>query len=59
MNQFESFIAPNLEEYIKHRISLGYNEQNMRSILRVFDRYLLDKEVYWHSFQPNFFLEFR
>lgn len=59
MKKFESFIAPKLEEYIRHRKSFGYNEQNLRSNLRSFDRYLLGKEITWHSFKPKFFLEFR
>jgi hypothetical protein len=43
MKLFESFLAPEMEEYIQHRVSLGYNGRNQRSLLRPFDRYLKPK----------------
>lgn len=59
MRPFESFLAPKLEEYIKHRVSLGYNGRNLRSLLRPFDRYLKENEYYWDSLEPKLFLELR
>jgi integrase/recombinase XerD len=59
MKPFESFIAPELEEYIRHRVSLGYNGRNQRSLLRPFDRYLKDNEYCWESITPKLFLELR
>ena len=59
MKPFESFLAPKLEEYIKHRVSLGYNVRSQRSLLRPFDRYLTDNESCWDSLEPKLFLELR
>ena len=59
MKPFESFLAPELEEYIKHRVSLGYNGRNQRSLLRPFDRYLKENEYCWDSIEPKLFLELR
>jgi len=59
MKLFESFIAPEMEEYIQHRVSLGYNGRNQRSLLRPFDRYLKENEYNWDSIEPKLFLELR
>jgi len=59
MKPFESFLAPELEEYIQHRVSLGYNGRNQRSLLRPFDRYLKENEYCWDSIEPKLFLELR
>ena len=59
MKPFESFLAPELEEYIQHRISLGYNGRNQRSLLRPFDRYLEENEYCWDSIEPKLFFELR
>jgi site-specific recombinase XerD len=59
MRPFESFLAPELEEYIQHRVSLGYNGRNQRSLLRPFDRYLKENEFNWDSLEPKLFLELR
>lgn len=59
MRPFESFLAPELEEYIQHRVSLGYNGRNLISLLRPFDRYLKENESNWDSLEPKLFLELR
>jgi site-specific recombinase XerD len=59
MRPFESFLAPELEEYIQHRASLGYNDRNQKSLLRPFDRYLKENEFNWDSLEPKLFLELR
>jgi integrase/recombinase XerD len=59
MKPFESFLVFEMEEYIKHRVSLGYNGRNLRSLLRTFDRYLKENECCWDSIKPEFFLELR
>jgi len=59
MRPFESFLATKLEEYIKHRVSLGYNGRNLRSLLRPFDRYLKENDYCWDSIEPKLFLELR
>jgi len=56
MKPFESFITPQLERYIKHRVSLGYNGRNLRSTLRPFDLYIKENAYDWNSFKPQFFL---
>ena len=53
MKPFESFLAPEMEEYIQHRVSLGYNGRNQRSLLRPFDRYLKENEYSWDSIEPQ------
>ena len=59
MKHFESALAPELEEYTKHRVSLGYNGRNQRSLLRPFDRYLKENDYDWDSIEPKLFLELR
>jgi site-specific recombinase XerD len=59
MRPFESFLAPKMEEYIQHRVSLGYNSRNLRSLLSPFDRYLKENEYCWDSIEPKLFLELR
>jgi len=59
MKPFESFMAPKLEEYLLYRQSLGYATKSSRSYLRLFDRYLKEREEDWSSFKPSFFLEMR
>lgn len=59
MRPFESFLAPRLEEYIKHRISFGYNGRKQRALLRPFDRFLKENESCWDSLEPKLFLELR
>jgi len=59
MRPFESFLASELEEYIQHRVSLGYNGRNQRSLLRPFDRYLKENEFNWDSLEPKLFLGLR
>ena len=59
MKPFESFLAPEMEEYIQHRVSLGYNGRNLSSLLRPFDRYLKENEYCWESITPKLFLELR
>lgn len=59
MKPFESFLESKLEEYIKHRLSLGYKDRNLRSVLRSFDRYTKQNAEDWDSLQPKFFLGLR
>ncbi len=59
MKAFESFLAPKLEEYIEHRLSLGYTNRNIRSVLRPFDSYTKENADNWDSFKPKFFVELR
>lgn len=56
---FKSFMALQLEEYITYRRSLGYTDKSLRSLLRSFDRYLVEKSADQTSLEPRFFLELR
>ena len=59
MKAFESFLAQKLEEYMEHRLSLGYTNRSIRSVLLPFDIYTRENADNWDSFQPSFFIEFR
>jgi integrase len=59
MRSFESFLAPELEAYIRHRASIGHKDKNLRSLLRPLDLYVKEAEADWGSLQPTFFLGLR
>lgn len=56
---FKSFMGLQIEEYITYRRSLGYSDKNLRSQLRSFDRYLVEKSADQTCLEPRFFLELR
>ena len=59
MKNFESFLAPQLNEYLAYRQGMGYSIKVSRSHLLIFDRYLRRTNADWKSLQPFFFLEMR
>ena len=59
MKNFESFLAPQLNDYLTYRQSLGYSTKVTRAHLLVFDRYLRQTNADQHSLQPFYFLEMR
>jgi len=59
MKNFESFLAPQLNEYLAYRQNLGYSIKVSRSHLLIFDRYLKQTNAEWKTLQPFFFLEMR
>ena len=59
MKSFESFLAPQLDQYLAYRQSLGYARWPTVSYLKTFDRYLKKTKTQWTLLQPSFFLEFR
>ena len=59
MKNFESFLAPQLNEFIAYRQNLGYSIKPIRPRLLCFDRYVKDKKIKLGVLQPSFFLEFR
>jgi len=59
MKNFESFLAPKLEEFLAYRENLGYAMRTYRSYLLIFDRYLKEKKAERNSLRPGFFLEMR
>jgi len=59
MKPFESFLSPQLNEFLTYRETLGYTMRRRRSHLIAFDRYLKDTDANWNSFEPSFFLRMR
>lgn len=59
MKHFNSFLAEQMEDFIEYRLQLGYSIGTMVHHLKVFDRYVVEKNTTWASFNPLFFLEFR
>ena len=59
MKPFESFLSPQLDEFIAYRKNLGYETRRRRAHLLAFDRYLKDKGADWSCFEPSFFLRMR
>jgi len=59
MKHFESFLAPQLNEFIAYRKNLGYSIKTVRAYLLCFDRYVKDKNIKTGVLQPSFFIEFR
>ena len=59
MKTFESFLAPQLNDFIAYRKGLGYETKLSRAYLLVFDRYLRKTNADWRSLQSLYFLEMR
>jgi site-specific recombinase XerD len=57
MKPFESFLAPQLEEFITYRQNLGYDKRAIRTQLLLFDRYLAQQQNISAPLQPSFFLQ--
>jgi site-specific recombinase XerD len=59
MKHFESFLAPQLQQYASYRQALGYAKKCIKPPLLAFDRYLIEQNASWHQLQPAFFLQLR
>jgi len=59
MNKFESFLAPQLQQYVIYRHNLGYSMKASLSHLKTFDHYLKQKQVEEVLLPPSFFLQLR
>jgi len=59
MKPFDSFLAPQLNEYLDYRRSIGYSIKVSREHLLVFDRYLRQTNAQWDALTPFYFLEMR
>jgi site-specific recombinase XerD len=59
MSHFESFLAPELNEYVAYRQKLGYSQWPLVPYLRRLDRYLTEQKADRDSLGPPFFLQFR
>ena len=56
---FESFMAPELEQFAAYRQQLGYEPDGIRSVLLDFDRYLQKHATEQSQLTPAFFLQLR
>jgi integrase/recombinase XerD len=59
MKNFESFLAPQLNQFVTYRQNLGYSIKPTRSYLLRLDRYVKDQKIKPSVLQPSFFLELR
>jgi integrase/recombinase XerD len=59
MKNFHSFLAPQLNDYMAYRQSLGYSIKASRYHLLIFDRYLRGTNADWDMLKPFYFLEMR
>jgi len=59
MKHFESFMAPQLQQYAGYRQALGYAKKGIKPSLLAFDRYLIEQNATWDQLQPAFFLQLR
>ncbi|MBM9515248.1 tyrosine-type recombinase/integrase [Desulfogranum marinum] len=58
-NSFESFLAPQMEQYLEYRESLGYSATSVKS-LRLLDRYMVTEHVTtFNALTSLFFLKMR
>jgi integrase len=56
MNKFESFLAPQLHQYVIYRHKLGYSMKASLSHLKTFDGYLKQKQAKKALLPPAFFM---
>ena len=59
MKPFKSFLAPEIEKYLRYRQSLGFAPHPATSRLKTFDRYLAMRKPASTLLPPSFFLELR
>ena len=59
MNKFESFLSPQLHQYVIYRHNLGYSMKASLSHLKTFDRYLKQKQAEQILLPPSFFMQLR
>ena len=59
MRRFESFLAPQFEDYMLYRHNLGYDTDSLRWVLKTVDRYLLSQHAGSDDLTPAFFLALR
>jgi integrase len=59
MKHFESFLAEQMDAFLKYRSDMGYSEKYQLSILRMFDHYLKKTMPKPGQLSPEFFLTMR
>ena len=52
MKHFESFMAPQLQQYAAYRQVLGYAKKCIKPPLLAFDRYLIEQNASWDQVLP-------
>ena len=57
MNEFKSFLASQLQQYVIYRHNLGYAMKASLSHLKTFDRYLKQKQAEEILLLPSFFMQ--
>ena len=57
MNEFKSFLSPQLQQYLIYRQNLGYSMKPSLSHLKTFDRYLKQRQAEQVLLQPSFFVQ--
>jgi hypothetical protein len=55
MKHFESFMAPQLQQYAAYRQALGYAKKCIKPPLLAFDRYLIEQKGHLGSASAGFF----
>ena len=55
MSRFESFLAPQFEDYMLYRHNLGYDTDSLRWALKTVDRYLLCQHAGAGGFDTGIF----
>ena len=56
MSCFESFLAPQFDDYMTYRRQLGYDTNSLRWALKTVDRYLISQNADTSDLTPAFFL---
>ena len=59
MKPFESFLAPQMQEFIAYRKHLDYQTRHSKSHLKTLDRYLKEQKIEKNLLTPSFFLQLR
>jgi hypothetical protein len=53
MKHFESFMAPQLQQYADYRLALGYAKKCIKPPLLAFDRYLIEQKATWNQLEAG------
>ncbi|KPA10993.1 integrase/recombinase XerD [Candidatus Magnetomorum sp. HK-1] len=59
MSKFNSFLAQDIDNFIRYRKDIVYTYDRYKKFFTSFDRYVKEKDVNLNDITPTFFLEFR
>jgi len=59
MSKFNSFLAKDIDAFIRYRKDIGYTYDKYQNLFTSFDRYVNEKKANLNDMTPTFFLEFR